>query len=77
MPPYVRVDRGDRRHHGGPRRNQTPHGRRRPAIPLLALEPVDEGTSERARRPDPKHDRQTSDLIFQGHSLPDQLLARR
>jgi hypothetical protein len=37
---------------------------------------VDEGGGERARKPDPEHDRQTSDLILQGHPLADQVLAR-
>ena len=49
----------------------------RPAIPSLALESlIDEGGGERARQPDPEHDRQASDLVFQGHPLADQLLAR-
>ena len=47
----------------------------RPAIPSLALRAViDEGGGERAGQPDPKHDRQASDLIFQGHSLADSFL---
>jgi hypothetical protein len=37
---------------------------------------VDEGGGERAGQSDPEHDRQASDLVFQGHSLGDQLLAR-
>jgi hypothetical protein len=48
----------------------------RPGIPSLAKSVVDEGGSERAGQSDPEHDRQASDLIFQGHSLADQLLAR-
>ena len=39
--------------------------------------PVDECRRERAREPDPEHNRQASDLIFQGHSLADQLLRAR
>jgi hypothetical protein len=37
---------------------------------------VDEGGSERARELDPEHDRQASNLVFQGHPLANQLLAR-
>src|SRR4029077_20488390 len=37
---------------------------------------VDEGGGERAGQSDPEHDRETTDLIFQSHSLADQLLAR-
>jgi hypothetical protein len=49
----------------------------RPAIPSLALRSlVDEACGERARQSDPEHDRQASNLIFQGHPLADQLLAR-
>ena len=49
----------------------------RPAIPSLALRaPVDEGGGERPGQSDPEHDREATDLIFQGHSLADQLLAR-
>ena len=32
---------------------------------------IDEGDGERAGQSDPEHDRQASDLIFQGHSLAD------
>jgi hypothetical protein len=75
---HVRVDRGDRRHHGSSRRNQTPHGGRETSDPLASLKSlVDEGRGERARQPDPEHDRQTSDLIFQGHSLADQFSCAR
>jgi hypothetical protein len=49
----------------------------RPATPSLAFEGlIDERGSERARKPDPEHDREASDLVFQGHSLAHQLLAR-
>src|SRR3984885_7331583 len=75
--PYVGVDRGDRTHHRSPRRNQTPHGGRQTGDPLACSKSViDEGIRERAGQSDPEHDRETTDLIFQGHSLPDQLLAR-
>jgi hypothetical protein len=48
----------------------------RPATPFTGLESlVDERGSERAREPDPEHDRQASDLVFQGHPLADELLA--
>src|SRR6202034_3885809 len=47
--------------------------RRSPAC-LKSL--VDEGSGERAREPDPEHDRETPNLVFQGHSLANQLLAR-
>ena len=74
---HVGVDRGDRRHYGSPSRNQTPHGGRETGYLLACLESVvDEGGSERPGQSDPEHDRQTSDLVFQGHSLADQLLAR-
>jgi hypothetical protein len=33
----IRVDRGDRRHHGGSRRNQSPHGDRETGNPLACL----------------------------------------
>jgi hypothetical protein len=46
----------------------------RPAIPSKSV--VDEGGGERAGQSDPEHDRETTDLIFQGHSLAHQLLAR-
>ena len=49
----------------------------RPAIPSLALRASSMKAAVRARgQPDPEHDRQTSDLIFQGYSLAHQLLAR-
>jgi hypothetical protein len=45
--------------------------------PLACFESlIDEGGGERARQPDPEHDRKASDLIFQGYSLAHQLLAR-
>jgi hypothetical protein len=45
--------------------------------PLACLESlVDEGSGERARQPDPEHDCETTDLVFQGHPLANQLLAR-
>ena len=37
---------------------------------------VDEGGGERAREPDPEHDREVSDLVFQGHPLADEFCAR-
>jgi hypothetical protein len=37
---------------------------------------IDERGSERAREPDPEYNGQPPDLIFQGHALSDQLLAR-
>ena len=56
---------------------QSAHGGRETGDPLAGFESlIDEGGSESARQPDPEHDRQTSDLIFQAYSLPDQLLAR-
>ena len=59
------------------RSNQTPHGGRETGDPLACFKSlVDEGGGERARQSDPEHDREASDLIFQGHSLADQLLAR-
>ena len=49
----------------------------RPATPSLAFESlIDEGGGESARKPDPKHNSEAPDLIFQGHPLADQLLAR-
>src|SRR5277367_4939162 len=67
---YVGVDRGDRRHHGSPSRNQTSHGGGKTRDPFACFESlVDEGGGESPREPDPEHDRQTSDLIFQGYSL--------
>src|SRR5580692_2915567 len=57
--------------------NQSPHGDRETSDPFACFKRlVDEGGSERAREPDPEHNRQASDLIFQGHPLADQLLAR-
>jgi hypothetical protein len=59
------------------RRNQAPHGRGETCYPLAGFEGlIDERGGERAREPGPEHNRQPSDLIFQGHALPDQLLAR-
>ena len=74
--PYVGVDRGDRSHHGSPRRNQPSHGRRETSDSLAcSMSVVDEGGGERAGQSDPEHDRETTDLIFEGHSLAHQLLA--
>jgi hypothetical protein len=74
---HVGVDRGDRRHRCGSRRNQSPHGDRETSDPLASFKGViDEGEGERAGQSDPEHDRQASDLVFQGHALADQLLAR-
>jgi hypothetical protein len=36
---------------------------------------VDEGGAERTGQSDPEYDRETADLVFQGHSLADQFLA--
>ena len=59
------------------RRNQAPHGRGETRYPLAGFEGlIDERGGERAREPGPEHNRQPSDLVFQGHALPDQLLAR-
>jgi hypothetical protein len=75
--PYVGVDRGDRTHHRSSRRSQTPHGGRQTGDPLACFKGViDEGIRERAGQSDPEHDRETTDLIFQGHGLADQFLAR-
>jgi hypothetical protein len=69
---HVRVDRGDRRHHCGSCRNQSPHGGRKTGDPLACFKSlVDEGDDKRAGQSDPEHDRQAWDLIFQGHSLAD------
>jgi len=63
-------------HNGGARRNQSPHGDGEPGHSFACFESlIDEGGSERARKPDTEHNRQTADLIFQGHALADQLLA--
>jgi hypothetical protein len=49
----------------------------RPAPPFAGFESLfDEGGGERAREPNPEHDRKASNLVFQGHSLADQFLAR-
>ena len=73
----VRVDRGDRSHHSDARSTQTPHSGGETRDPFAGFESlVDECSRERTREPDPEHNRQASDLIFQGHSLADQLLAR-
>jgi hypothetical protein len=54
---HVCVDRGDRRHHGSPRGDQTPHGGRETRDPFAGFESlVDEGGGERARQPNPEHD---------------------
>jgi hypothetical protein len=74
--PHVRLDGSDRRHHGGPRGDQPPHCGRKTRNSFASFESlVDEGGGERAREPDPEHDREASDLVFQGHSLADQILA--
>src|SRR5271155_2995563 len=75
--PHVGVDCSDRGHHGSPRRNQTPHGGRETRDPFAGFESlVDEGGGERAGQSDPEYDRQTTDLVFQGHPLANQFLAR-
>jgi hypothetical protein len=48
----------------------------RPAIPSLALGALSMKATVSAGQSDPEHDRQASNLVFQGHSLHDQLLAR-
>jgi hypothetical protein len=54
----------DRRHHGSPRGDQTPHGGRETRDPFAGFESlVDEGGGERAREPGPEHNRQASDLV--------------
>jgi hypothetical protein len=51
--PHVGVDRTDRRHHGSPRGDQTPHGGRETCDPFAGFDSlVDEGGGERAREPD-------------------------
>ena len=51
---HIRIDRSNRRYHGSPRRNQTPHGGRKTGDPLACLESlIDEGCGERARQPVP------------------------
>jgi hypothetical protein len=56
---------------------KTSHGGGKTRDPFACFESlVDEGGGESPREPDSKHDRQTSDLIFQGYSLAHQLLAR-
>ena len=58
-------------------REGTPHSGGETRDPFAGFESlVDECSRERTREPDPEHNRQASDLIFQGHSLADQLLAR-
>ena len=59
------------------RSTQTAHGGGETSDPLACFKSlVDEGGGERAGQSDPEHDRQASDLVFQGHSLANQLLAR-
>jgi hypothetical protein len=43
----------------------------RPAIPSLALRALSMKAGVSAGLSDPEHDRQASDLVFQGHSLAD------
>jgi hypothetical protein len=75
--PHICVDRSDRCHHGGPRGDQTPHRGRETRYPFAGFESlVDEGGGERARKADPEHAREASDLVFQGHPLADQFFAR-
>jgi hypothetical protein len=73
----VRVDGGDCGHDGGSGGDQAPHGGGETSHSFACFESlIDEGGGERAREPDPKDDRQAPDLIFQGHALPNQFLAR-
>ena len=75
--PDVGVDRRDCGHHRGARSNRSAHGGGETADPLAGFESlIDEGGSESARKPDPKHNSEAPDLIFQGHPLAHQLLAR-
>ena len=75
--PDVGVDRRDCGHHRGARSNQSAHGGGETGDPLACFESLlDEGGGKSSRQPDPEHDRQASDLIFQGHALAHQLLAR-
>ena len=65
------------RHHSGARSTQTAHGGGEASDPLACSKSlVDEGCGERAGQSDPEHDRQASNLVFQGHALANQLLAR-
>jgi hypothetical protein len=48
----------------------------RPAIPSLALRAWRMKAFVSAGQSDPEHDQQASDLVFQGHALADQFLAR-
>jgi hypothetical protein len=52
------------------RGDQTPHGGGETSDPFAGFESlIDEGGGERAREPDPEHDREASDLVFQGHPV--------
>jgi len=76
-PPDVRVDRGDRCHNRGARGDKAPHGGGKTGHPLAGRESlIHERGRESARKPDPEHNGQAPDLVFQGHPLADQLLAR-
>jgi hypothetical protein len=64
--PHVGVDRRDRAHDRGARRNQSPHSRGETRHSFAGFERlVDEGSGERARQPDPEYNGQAPDLIFQ------------
>jgi hypothetical protein len=69
------VDRGDRNR--GADRYQSPHGGGETRDPFACFEGlIDEGSGERERKPDPEHNRQASDLVFQGRPLADQFFLR-
>src|SRR5271163_2862081 len=48
----------------------------RPATPSLAWRACLMKPAVSARKPDPEHDREASDLVFQGHPLADKFFAR-
>jgi hypothetical protein len=56
---------------------RTPHGCRETGDPLACSKSlVDQGGGESAREPDPEHDREASDLVFEGHPLTKEFFAR-
>jgi hypothetical protein len=55
---------------------QIPHSGGETSDPLACFKSlVDERCGQRAGQSDPEHDRETPNLVFQGHLLADQLLA--
>src|SRR5262249_29429384 len=75
-PPNVCIDSDHRPKHGVPRCYEASHGGRQTICARACLKRLlDEVGTERAWKPGPKYHGQTTDLVLQCDTLPDQLFA--